>query len=367
MNMRKLEKLTVKNFKSIREQTLHLGTLNVFIGGNGSGKSNLVEVFRFLREIVNQNLAAYTLQKGGADTLLYFGRRKSPDMQFRLHFSEGPETSNTYSVMLTGTNDDALVIGEEAAESYSHDKLHTRSGHQTIAAQERESQLRESDHVSARQVLHDLEGYRVYHFHDTSDHAAVKGASDLHDNQYLRPQAENLAAFLYWLQQKRPDHMANIRDTVRQIAPFFDDFRLRPSRLNESKIRLEWKEIGSDAYFNASSLSDGTLRFICLATLLLQPELPTMVLLDEPELGLHPAAINVLASLLTSAAARTQVMIATQSVTLVNQFEPNDVWTVDREDRQSVFRHLSESDMAGWLDDYALGELWEKNVLGARP
>ena len=154
---------------------------------------------------------------------------------------------------------------------------------------------------------------------------------------------------------------------MRQIAPFFEEFRLAPSKLNENKIRLEWKEKGSDAYFNASSLSDGTLRFICLATLLLQPQLPAVVLLDEPELGLHPAAVTLLADLLGSAATRTQVIVATHSVTLVNQFEPDSVWTVDREDNQSVFRHLSQTDMSAWLNDYGLGELWEKNVLGARP
>jgi predicted ATPase len=104
-----------------------------------------------------------------------------------------------------------------------------------------------------------------------------------------------------------------------------------------------------------------------LATLLLQPELPAVVLLDEPELGLHPAAITLLADLLSSASNRTQVMVATQSVTLVNQFDPEQVWAVDRADSQSVFRHLGGSDMSAWLDDYALGELWEKNVLGARP
>src|SRR5580698_4908813 len=167
------------------------------------------------------------------------------------------------------------------------------------------------------------------------------------------------------MQQKRPGHFENIQDTLRQIAPFFQEFRLAPSKLNESKIRLEWKEKGSDAYFDASSLSDGTLRFICLATLLLQPELPTVVLLDEPELGLHPAAVTLLADLLKSAATRTQVIVATQSVTLVNQFDPEQVWAVDRESNQSVFRHLAGADMSSRLENYALGELWEKNVLGA--
>lgn len=363
--MRTLEKLTIKNFKSIREQTLALGRLNVFIGGNGAGKSNLIGAFRFLREIVNQNLAGYVGMKGGADTLLYFGKKKSPEMSFDLEFGEG-DTANGYSVQLRSTDEDSLVIVWETA-LYHERKKYPKPFSLPISSSSKESKLKETGHICAREVMSDLDSYRVYHFHDTSDTAVVKGTGDVEDNRVLRPQAENLAAFLYWIQQKKPDHFANIQDTLRQIAPFFEEFRLAPSKLNESKIRLEWKEKGSDAYFNASSLSDGTLRFLCLTTLLLQPQLPAVVLLDEPELGLHPAAVTLLADLLSSAATRTQVIVATQSVTLVNQFEPEAVWAVDRQDNQSVFRHLSDQDMTTWLDDYGLGELWEKNVLGARP
>lgn len=359
--MRTLETLTIRNFKSIRDQTLRLGPLNIFIGGNGSGKSNLIEVFRFLRAIVDEKLAEYTAMKGGADSLLYFGRRQSPDMSIEVMFSDG-ETTDGYRVRLLGTSDDNVFIGSETASGSDEESFFKWK--QPIASATRESRLK---NLEDERIRRDIESYRVYHFHDTSDVAAMKGTSDVDDNRFLRPQAENLAAFLYWLQEMRSEHMANIRDTIRQIAPFFDEFRLEPLRLNPSKIRLEWKEKGSDMYFNASSLSDGTLRFICLATLLLQPDLPPLILLDEPELGLHPAAVTLLASLLSSASTRSQVLVATQSVTLVNQFEPEQVWAVDREDRQSVFRHLSRADMSGWLDDYALGELWEKNVLGARP
>lgn len=337
-SMRTLERLTIKNFKSIREQTLALKQLNIFIGGNGTGKSNLIGVFRFLREIVTQNLAGYTAIKGGADNLLYFGRKKSPEMELFLEFGEG-DISNAYKVTLRGTDDNSLFISQETA--YYHEKeKYNKPYDKTISLNEKESKLKHGGHISARQVLRDLESYRVYHFHDTSDTAVVKTAVDLEDNRFLRPQAENLAAFLFWLQEKKPDHLANIEDTIRQIAPFFDKFRLAPSRIHEGKIRLEWKHKGSDAYFNASSLSDGTLRFICLVTLLLQPELPAVVLLDEPELGLHPAAVTLLANLLASAATRTQVLIATQSVTLVNQFDPSQVWAVDRQDDQSIFSAL---------------------------
>lgn len=362
--MRTLEKLTIKNLKSIREQTLALGRLNVFIGGNGAGKSNLIQAFRLLREISQQNLAAYSLARG-VEGLLHFGRKKSRFIELYVEFGEG-KLSNAYRVNLVPSDEGSLVIGRESVYFHDRAKWPTPTG-DVINSGSKESVLGTVKTGITRYVKRDLDTYRAYHFHDTSDTAAVKDACDVEDNRVLRPQAENLAAFLYWMQQKQPDHFANIQDTVRQIAPFFKEFRLEPSKLNEGKIRLEWKDKGNDAYFNASALSDGTLRFMCLTTLLLQPQLPAVVLLDEPELGLHPAAVTLLADLLSSAATRTQVIVATQSVTLVNQFAQDAIWTVDREDNQSVFKHLSGEDVTAWLDGYALGELWEKNVLGARP
>jgi predicted ATPase len=364
--MRTLETLSIENYKSIRQQTLQLGKLNVFIGGNGSGKSNLISVFRFLREIVTKNLQAYTAVKGGADSLLHYGQKHSKSLVIKVEFTEG-RTANAYRISLAPTTADSFVILAETAYYQDRVRHPNKPFDLPIAGAVPESKLSENAHMCAKQAHEALQSYRVYHFHDTSDTAASKMTADVEDNEFLRPQAENLAAFLYWMREKYPDHYRNVVETVRQIAPFFDDFRLQPSRLNESKIRLEWRERGSDAYLNAHALSDGTLRFICLATLLLQPSLPVLILLDEPELGLHPAAITLLADLLSSASERTQVMAATQSVTLVNRLKPEDVWTVDRNEGPTIFRHLSREDMSQWLDNYSLGELWEMNVLGARP
>ncbi len=363
--MRTLEKLTIKGFKSIREQTLELDRLNVFIGGNGVGKSNLIGAFRFLHEVINQRLSKYVATRGGADSILHFGRKTTPELEFFLEFGDGA-TANAYRLRLEGTDESGLVISSET--SYHHEKkIYSKAYSNYVSGYSNESKLRDNGHMSAGQVTRDLDSYRVYHFHDTSETAAAKGICDLEDNRILRPQAENLAAFLYLLQVKHPDHFSLIEDTVKQIAPFFGGFQLKPSRLNESKIRLEWTEAGHDGYFNATSLSDGTLRFICLATLLLQPELPAVVLLDEPELGLHPAAVALLADLLSAASERTQVVVGTQSVTLINHLTPDQVWTVNREGDQSVFLKLSRADYSTWLDDYALGELWEKNLIKARP
>ncbi|MGH7848328.1 MAG: AAA family ATPase [Candidatus Binatia bacterium] len=363
--MRTLEELKVKNFKSIRDQTLRLGRLNVFIGGNGSGKSNLIGVFHFLNRVVAGDLQNYTGEAGGAGSVLHFGRKQSPSLAIELEFGEGTN-ANGYRFELRPTGEDRFIFSYEMV--WYHDRrrfpspypIHLGAGHV-------EARVQHSDERIAGYVRQDLDSYRVYHFHHTSGSATVKQTCDVDDNRRLHTDAGNLAAFLYRLQQKHPGHFQNIEDTIRQIAPFFDGFQLKPSELNPDKIRLEWREKGSDDYFNAHALSDGTLRFMCLATLLLQPTLPAVILLDEPELGLHPAAISLLAALLESTAQRTQILVATQSVTLINQFTPEFVWVVERENRASVFKHLESADMSAWLENYSLGELWEKNILGGRP
>jgi len=363
--MRILEELTVRNFKSIRQQTLRLGRMNVFIGGNGSGKSNLVGVFRFLNQVVQEQLQTYTGTAGGADNILYFGRKRSPSLELAVNFAQG-SNANGYRIELLPTEDDRFVFKDELI--YYHDRSRYTFPYRIgLGGGHAESKLPGSKENVAGYVRSDLGSYRIYHFHDTSPGAKVKQTGDLEDNRYLREDASNLAAFLYRLQEKHPDTFSNIAGTVRQVAPFFDSFHLEPSRLNPDKIRLEWKEQGNDRYFNAHALSDGTLRFICLTTLLLQPDVPPVILLDEPELGLHPGAIELLAALFSSAAERTQIMAATQSVTLVNQLTPEVVWAVDRVEGESVFRDLAKEDLSGWLDGYALGDLWEKNVVGARP
>jgi len=341
-----------------------LGRLNVFIGGNGSGKSNLIGVFHFLNRVVTGDLQNYTGEAGGADSILHFGRKQSPRLAVELEFVQG-DNANGYSIELRPTVEDRFIFSRESF--WFHDRAYRNPLSNYLGSGHSEALVQKSTERIAGRVRHDLDSYRIYHFHDTSSSARVKQTCDLEDNRRLHTDAGNLAAFLYRLQEKHAGHFQNIEDTVRQIAPFFEGFQLEPSRLSPDKIRLEWREKGSEAYFNASALSDGTLRFMCLATLLLQPILPTVILLDEPELGLHPAAISLLAALLESTAQRTQILVATQSVTLINQFTPEFVWVVERENRASVFKHLESADMSAWLENYSLGELWEKNILGGRP
>jgi predicted ATPase len=298
--------------------------------------------------------------------MLHFGRKVTDELN--LHFDFEP---NAYRCTLVPTSEDTLVFGDETM-FYRSSEEYDSPWDQRLGSGHKETKLHEESQrfsytAIADHILHSINSWQVYHFHDTSEQAKVKSAGEVDDNRYLRPDAGNLAAFLYLLRETQRDAYRNIVDAIKMVAPFFDDFNLHPDRLNTRKIRLEWQERGSDAYFGAHALSDGTLRFISLATLLLQPELPTTILLDEPELGLHPYAIAVLADLLSSAATRTQIIVSTQSVTLIDHLSLEDLVVVDREGGESTFRRLSKKELSSWLDEYTLGDLWEKNVFGGRP
>jgi len=366
-----LEHLVVNGYKSIRELDLPLDRINVLIGANGAGKSNLISLFKFLNQLVNQNLQIHVARSGGADQLLHYGRKMTEQLNIETWFRRDG-LANGYTCTLVPTAEDALILAKEAV--YFHDRKRYAKPYQDEYSQQvhQESLLPEWQRKKGRVALYvsqAMRSWRLYHFHDTSDSAKVKQTGDLHDNLFLRPDASNLAAYLYLLRETKPEYYRNIVETVRMAAPFFGDFLLRPSPFNPDKIRLEWHERGSDALFGPHALSDGTLRFMCLATLFLQPprNLPATIVLDEPELGLHPYAIALLAEMVQSAGEHTQIILATQSVTLVNQFSPQDIIVLDRVEGQSLFRHLSEGEITSWLEDYGLGDLWEKNLLGGRP
>lgn len=356
--MRALHKVKIKGFKSIEAADITLNDLNVVIGANGSGKSNLIGVFRLLERVLSRQLQLYVGSE--PDRLLYHGRKTTPALQVEFTFSQ-----NSYGFTLKAAQD-TLIFDTENVEYHGHWQYG-----EPIARGHKESYLEEAAQSWSNQVpkhvFPKVQNLMVYHFHDTSESSPAKQTCDLEDNRFFRPDAGNLPAYLFWLQEKHPTQFRQIEEHVRLVAPYFDSFVLAPSRLNEKKIKLEWKQKGSDAYFDAYSLSDGTLRFICLATLLLQPNPPALILLDEPELGLHPAAIRMLAEMLEAASKRVQVLLATQSVTLLNNFAPKDVIVAENDGKQTTFKRIDEEKLQHWLDEFSIGELWEKNVIGGRP
>lgn len=373
-----LEHIKVKGFKSIRDSTLQLARINVLVGANGAGKSNLLEVFDFVNAIVDEELRKYTRQAGGADRLLHYGKKQTSVLEFEFVFHRPQEHRNVYHLVLTPDEEDNLFIAREVigfqAAGYEQPYVRELSSPEFDHSSLRESRLRTEAETGRRNisayVLKCIQSYRAYHFHDTGPFSPVKKICPVRDSEFLRPDAANLAAFLYRIKKDTPAIYEQIVETVRTVAPFFKDFVLRPFLGKDGEnIQLAWRDKSSDYVFPASSLSDGTLRFVCLAALLLQPPqgLPQIVIIDEPELGLHPFAIHVLVEMIRSAANHSQIILATQSVTLLNYFAPDEVVVCERHDDSSTFRRLSENELQTWLHEYSLGELWEKNVFGGRP
>jgi predicted ATPase len=227
----------------------------------------------------------------------------------------------------------------------------------------------DNNYLSAEgHVYQSVSSWMVYHFHDTSSTAPMRRDCSARDFRELRPDAGNIAAFLLKMKQEQGARYQRIRETVQLIAPFFNDFVLEPQTKGESElVRLEWRQQGSTFPFQPWQFSDGTIRFICLATALLQPKPPSTVVIDEPELGLHPYALEVLAQLLKESAQRTQLIVSTQSAPLLNQFEPQQVVVVERLEGASQFRRLEAEPLTEWLKEYALGDLLQKNVIEAGP
>jgi predicted ATPase len=365
-----IKKLTIEGFKSIRKlEEFELGPLNVLIGANGAGKTNFVSFFRLLRDLIQQRLQMAVALEGGADSCLFLGPKETPRLGAKFSFGQ-----NGYEFYLVPAHDGRLIFSEETTVFSTH-RSSLGSGQAEARLKDRKDdrgRLGGAKGVS-HYVFDAISSWVVYHFHDTSFSAAVRRLHALNDNIALGENAENLAPFLYRISQSDRTHYLRIRDVVRLAAPFFDDFLLRPIPGNEGMIQLEWRQRDSDYPFRANQLSDGTLRFICLATALLQPDPPATMLFDEPELGLHPYALTLLGNLFRQAVKgagnsdQKQIIISTQSAPLLNEFTPEDIIIVDRVESESIFRRLTTKELSEWLEDYTLGELWQKNVLGGRP
>lgn len=366
--MVELDSVTVRGFKSIASiQDLKLGSVNVLIGANGSGKSNFVGVFSFLQAVREGRLQDYVVKAGGAEKLLYFGSRVTKEIVIHISFRGG---LNRYEIELQPTETDQLVPHRENVYYWNKARYPEKPHSQPLLPLGKEAGISDEKATRIPRYVRDhLAGWRLYHFHDTSAGSPMKKIADTHDNRYLRPDGANLAPFLYFIREKHEISYGLIRRTIQQVATFFDDFLLAPLELNPDKIRLEWRHKGSEAYFDASSLSDGTLRFMALATLFLQPESyrPPVIMIDEPELGLHPYAITIFASLVKQAAVKTQVILSTQSSLLLDHFQAEDVIVAERVDEGTQFTRLDPEKLGTWLEDYSLGQLWEKNELGGRP
>jgi len=367
-----LDKITIKGFKSIQTlEDFELTSLNVLIGGNGAGKSNFIDFFRMLRammelplpDLTNANLKAYIADGGGSDDFLFNGPRITKQIEVETRFG-----SNGYRFKLSPTADDTFIINDEARyyDGGSTGWWEMGSGNISPELITEKDRRGVADGAGIASYIYEaISSWKIYHFHDTSKVAPMRRFESIDDCDYLRFDAANIAPFLFELRTNEKSTYNQIVDTIRLVTPFFNNFILKPNK-NE-KIRLRWEQKGSDYPLKPIHLSDGTLRFICLTTALLQPEPPSTIIIDEPELGLHPYAIEILAELIEATSKKTQIIVSTQSPSLIDFFKPKDIIVVNRKKGKSVFSRLRKEELSSWLKDYSLGDLWRKNIVVGGP
>ncbi|RRD06284.1 chromosome segregation protein SMC [Arachnia propionica] len=375
MTTARLGRLVIEGLGSVRELDLEVTTdVTVLIGANGSGKSNVIGALELISRIWDDSFQQQILNRGGMDGLIFEGTDgRAPVSRIEVHST--PDEHNCtcgYRVELRPADDDRAMLKEWFFLDDRELRVRFHDGVPVEATSSRARRVTEQAEDEwqrnfARHVTQLLAGCRVFHFDDVSAGAPVKGWSTVGDDIALRSDAGNIAAYLLRVKQQHPQHYRDIVTAVRHVTPFFDDFVLEPNPGTE-RIRLRWRQQGMDRTFMAREASDGTLRFICLATLLLGPDLPSTVVLDEPELGLHPAAITVLAEMV-HIAGRTghRVILATQSVPLLSHFDLAEVVVLERRNGATVATRPNPEELAGFLEDFSVGTMWEMNLLGGRP
>jgi predicted ATPase len=370
--MTRLTRISIEGFRSIQSAQVDLKPLNVFIGANGSGKSNLISFLSLLNFALTRGFQNFVQTRGPASALLHFGPKVTHVMRVAVEFIT-EKGRNEYRCALTYAQGDTLIFATEEAEFEAPGHTGSRvvplggGGH-------RESGLSEpwSENDSTARVMKFLLGQcRVYQFHDTSLESYLRRIPSADDTGYLRDNGGNLAAFLFRLQREHPAEFRQIENTLNAVLPWFEGFVLKPQGLAPKQtIPLRWRMPDKPDYdFSAGQLSDGSLRFMCLVTLLLQPETlrPRLIVIDEPELGLHPAAESLVAGLIKAASFSSQILVSTQSATFLDHFSADDVIVAENNQGRSTFTRQSAESLKVWLDRYSLGQVWQKDIIGGRP
>jgi predicted ATPase len=360
-----IEHMEISGYKSIQHADLSLGKVNVLIGANGTGKSNFVSYLSLLSLVLKSWLDDFVQSLGGGNALLYLGAKNTRHISSALRVATVAGVGTLYQ-RLTFKPPDSLSCGPTHAPSFtSGDQSHILNvdGLCTIVKHSGEGH-------PGLLILETLKSrVGTYHFHDTSPESPIRTSAYVEDNQFLHSEGGNLAAFLYGIWKTDMRRYQRIVRTVQQVTPALQEFVLEPGRQDPTRILLNWRQRGSEYLFGPHQLSDGTLRLTALTALLLAPpgNCPDIIVIDEPELGLHPAALNLLSGLIRKASHESQVIVATQSAALLDTFAPEDVIVAEHDGKRSTFRRLETPILKEWLAEYTLGQLWEKNVFGGGP
>ena len=354
-----MNSISISGYKSFKTVELKLNPINILIGANGSGKSNFLSFFEMLHCIYEKRLTEYVALNGGTERFFHKGHKVTDVIKATVAFQE-----NSYELELK-EGDGRLVFAYESLGQSSDGTMLNLS---SASYKPESDMLNNSLYGQDENINAYLKSISKYHFHDTGKQSPFTRESNVKSDIFtLYEDGRNLAAFLYGIRAEHPMTYKRIVKVIQSIAPYFLDFYLEPN--SNDYVRLLWKDKYSDTIYSPSALSDGTLRFIALTTLFLQPNPSKVIVIDEPELGLHPQAIGKLTGLIKSVSQRgVQVIVATQSADLISAFTPEDVITVNQVNGETHFERLESEKLSRWLEEYTLGDLWKSNIIqGGQP
>lgn len=366
----KIDKIEISGYKSISAKHplyIKMSDVNILLGANGAGKTNIISFFRMLNFMMTGTLQKYVAQHGTNTAMLHYGPKITPIMEGHIELSN-ENGKDYYDLKLAAAAANQLIVSEE---KITWEKANTENPPYTSVLKSTflESALVESHNSTAGVIRNMLANCKAFQFHDSSQNGALRQASLKGAAQYLQSEGNNLASFLLYLRDNHRSSYARIVEYVKMILPSFGDFYLEP---DNGYVSLNWTDNSPNDYvFTSDQFSDGTIRFIALATLLLQPEktMPNVIIIDEPELGLHPYAIGVLAEMIRDASLHAQIIISTQSTLLIDEFSADCITVIEHNEEEgfTTAKRLDEEQLKGWLDDYSISELWTKNVIGGQP
>ena len=371
-----LRSITLKNILSFKDTTLGLGPLNVLIGPNASGKSNLIEAISLL-QAAPANLSAAILRGGGIRAWVWKGGpNTSPIATLECCVAWGP--SFLYRLDFSEDVRGFLITAErfqDAPHETGADVVHfDRTAGRVTLGGERRAEISPSESVLARfknpidptpitRLGQHFERIRVYHEFSTGPSAQARsGVATSVPKESLLDGGHNLAVVLNEMSFNQ-----SVRRVNEYLARFCDGFQEVLVRLDAGIAQTYIREKGLIEPLSAIRLSDGTLKFLCLLAVLLHPQPAPLVCIEEPELGLHPDALQLVAEALLEASNHSQLVVTTHSADLVDALSdrPEAVVVCERDfDNSTQFKRLQRADLDVWLERYRLGELWRKGEIG---
>ncbi|MDO5844457.1 MAG: AAA family ATPase [Methanocorpusculum sp.] len=322
-----LKKIIIEGYKSIKSTEIEFGDINIILGANSVGKSNIMSVIELIKSVYEGTLEKLIKESGGANAYFHYGTKNTARIKLQMIFAD-----KKYELSIKSSADDSVEIEYETFSKISPRKLYP---------------------------------IVLYHFHDTGKYSPLKKSCDSGNCNYLYADGSNFPAVLYRIKNEAPDNFEKIIDTIRLVYPEFENFIFD---ISDGNISIRWSDSTVKNFeYPISAMSDGTLRFAAISTLMLQPSPPELIMIDEPELGLHPFAINVLSDLIHMASLNSQILISTQSIQLINNFEAFDILIAEYTNGGTVITRPNLEELEDWLKKYSIGEIWQRNVFGGNP